>query len=96
MIVINLDFDRYDKTLISLSGRRLGERTFNDQIESKLNEQDKIILNFPDKIEVVASSFVQGLLSKELEKIGLNAVKSKFDVKSNVPGFEKNFWGSLD
>ena len=58
---IELDFDRYDRTLISLSGRKFGEKTYNDQVAPYIEKQEKVTLVFPDKIEVVASSFVQGL-----------------------------------
>ncbi|MBX9075490.1 DUF4325 domain-containing protein [Streptococcus anginosus] len=93
---IELDFDRYDRTLISLSGRKFGEKTYNDQVAPYIEKQEKVTLVFPNKIEVVASSFVQGLFYKELEEIGLNSVKSKFTIESKVNGFAQNFWGSLD
>ena len=86
----------FDKTLIGLSGRQLGVKTFENQVKPVISEETPIELVFPNQIEAIASSFAQGLLASELEKYGLFEVKKRFRVSSEVKGVEKSFWESFD
>lgn len=47
-----------------LSGNTYGQTIYTDQIEPQLNMSSKNILIFPNTVEGVAISFVEGILSK--------------------------------
>lgn len=65
--VINLKFD---KIITNLSGNRLGVMVYNEQVKDKFvyNKENEVI--FPEQIEDIASSFIQGLYSEISEKYG--------------------------
>ena len=65
--VINLKFD---KIITNLSGNRLGVIVYNEQVKDKFinNKENEVI--FPEQIEDIASSFIQGLYSEISEKYG--------------------------
>ncbi|WP_247914192.1 MULTISPECIES: hypothetical protein [Streptococcus] len=85
-----------DKSLISLSGRPFGIEIYNTQIADKIEGESEVILEFPPQIRSFASSFPQGLLASEIEKLGLENVKKKFKIHSEFEGLEKDFWESFD
>ncbi|HEL2460933.1 MAG: DUF4325 domain-containing protein [Streptococcus orisratti] len=91
---IKLNFK--DKSLISLSGRPFGRDIYEAQIANNIKDEREVILEFPPQIVSIASSFAQGLLAVELEKSGLDNVKRKFTIYSEVIGFEESFWESFD
>ena len=85
-----------DKSLISLSGRPFGVEIYDKQIANNIEGESEVILEFPPQIRSFASSFPQGLLTSEIEKLGLEKVKEKFKIHSEFPGLEKGFWESFD
>lgn len=85
-----------DKSLISLSGRDFGVEIYDNQIANNIEGESVVILEFPPQIRSFASSFPQGLLASEIEKLGLEKVKEKFIIRSEFPGLEKGFWESFD
>lgn len=74
MNTINLMFD---KSETRLAGFPYGEAVFKSQVEDKINYSEEINIIFPDNIEKIASSFIQGFFSKIIQNIGYT-------------GFEKN------
>lgn len=85
-----------DRTIISLSGRDFGRKIYDEQIAKFMDGDTQVRLVFPPRILSVASSFAQGLLTVELEKLGLDYVQKKFSIYSDVKGFEKKFWESFE
>lgn len=85
-----------DKSLISLSGRPFGVEIYDKQIANNIEDESEVILEFPPQIRSFASSFPQGLLASEIEKLGLEKVKKKFRIHSEFEGLEKDFWESFD
>jgi len=47
-----------------LSGNKYGQSVYTEQIEPKFDESCKNVLVFPNSIEWVAISFIEGMLSK--------------------------------
>lgn len=84
-----------DKSLISLSGRPFGIEIYNTQIANKIEGEKEVVLEFPAQIMSFASSFPQGLLASEIEKLGLENVKKKFKIRSEFSGLEKKFLGEF-
>ena len=65
--IINLKFD---KMITNLSGNRLGVKVFKDQVKDKFVAEKQNEVVFPQQIEDIASSFIQGLYSEISEKYG--------------------------
>ncbi|SJZ61294.1 hypothetical protein [Anaerorhabdus furcosa] len=66
------------KSLTRISGNPLGREIYDRQIKGKFDINKLNIVIFPDYIEGVSISFVQGLLSGILENINLDELNSKF------------------
>lgn len=76
--------------LKGLAGNPYGREIFDTFVESKMNK-GKIIVEFPEHLEMVAAGFVQGFIYK----IGAEKFREKFEVKGN-PEFVKKFMDRLD
>lgn len=72
MNTIKLEF----KTLTRLAGNPLGRKVYDEQIKNLIdwNEQNTII--FPETINGISISFIQGLIDQPIEKLGS---KSEFE-----------------
>jgi len=54
----------FDNTLSALAGYDYGQDIFNDQIKSKITDYNiGFCFEFPENIEFITSSFVQGFFS---------------------------------
>lgn len=76
---INLTFA---KTLNSLAGFDYGVQIYDEQLKGKIDLTRDFTLVFPEQIEIVASSFVQGLLSEIVDNIGLLSTENKLHIKA--------------
>ena len=74
---------RFDSTITGLAGYQYGKKTFEEQVEGKINYQsEKIILLFPDNIRRMASSFIQGFFEDIVKNIGLEGIGEKMEITS--------------
>lgn len=62
---------KFDKALTRVSGRPFGEYVYNEQIKDKLNLNTGFSIEFPEVIDYVTISFVQGLFHTIINQIGL-------------------------
>lgn len=60
----------FDKKTTRLAGNPYGRSVFGEQVEDKINYDTINIIIFPENIEKVASSFVQGFFSSVVETVG--------------------------
>lgn len=80
-ITIELSFN---ENIRGLAGRELGLKTFNEQLKEKILLNDtSILIKFPDNIELVSSSFMEGLFSEILKNKGYKYVEKYFKVKTS-------------
>lgn len=61
---------QFDKTITNLAGNRYGREIYSNQIENILELSEKNVVEIPETIEDVASSFVQGIYSALSEQYG--------------------------
>lgn len=89
----------FDTDLLALWGEDFGKEIWKTQIEP-YSDQKFITLVFPEQISCVATSFGRGLLGGEINKLGINAVKRKYTIKSLnkecQQRFSKHFWNCWD
>ena len=72
MIKIELKFD---DDLEVLAGNDFGKSVFNGQLKNKFDMNDMNELVFPDKIDMICSSFVQGLFYEYLNKYPVEEIE---------------------
>lgn len=80
----------FNKNLLALVGRTFGQEVYQKQIAPTQARH----LEFPDHIEVISSSFAQGLLQKDLEENGLIATKNKY--KISPERLSRQLWDSIN
>lgn len=80
---------KFDKATTRLAGNPYGRTVFLEQVESKIKYNTLNVIVFPNNIEKVASSFVQGFFAKIVEKVGyaefdkIISIKAKDEKLSN-------------
>lgn len=72
MKTINLKFP---KSETRLAGFPYGEEVFKNQAQDIISFDDQITIIFPDQIEKVASSFVQGFFANLVMNIGYKGIE---------------------
>lgn len=73
-----------DKTIVILSTNEVGQRIAREQVLDKINGE-KVIVEIPDNIRIITSSFVEGFLYALAEKMD----KRDFFKKIEIQGTEK-------
>jgi len=79
MKTINLQFP---KSETRLAGFPYGEAVYNEQVKDIITFEDKIEIVFPNQIEKVASSFVQGFFAAIVAVIGYKGVEEQVIITS--------------
>lgn len=81
---------QFKNTVTNLAGNRLGNDVYLKQIESKLDITVLNVVIFPETIEDIASSFIEGLYKKLGEKYGKSKALNLMELKAkNVETDEK-------
>ena len=74
---------KFAKDVTSLAGYPYGEHTFNECVKDKINYGEEVTLIFPNHIERIASSFVQGFFSEIKCKIGIHGIEKYFKIMAS-------------
>lgn len=77
--VINLQFSQ---SLSGLAGYDFGMETYKEQVEGKIDFSEPITIVFPNNIERIASSFIQGFFGVIVENIGISGIEKRIDISS--------------
>jgi hypothetical protein len=73
-----------------LAGRDYGIKIFNEQVKDKIDYNDsEIIVIFPDNIQSMASSFIQGFFLDFVEHIGIIGIEEKVRIENNGTNFKQ-------
>lgn len=79
MTTINLIFP---KSETGLAGFPYGESVYQNQVKGKISYDGDITIVFPDQIQKVASSFVQGFFAEIVNAIGYKGIEKKVKIES--------------
>lgn len=90
--LINLSFD---KSTSRLAGNPYGKSVYKEQLKDNLDFQKVNVIVFPDNIEKVASSFIQGLFEEIVEEIGYSGVEEKIQIKAKDKVLENQIYEDL-
>ena len=72
---------KFDKTLSGLAGYEYGKDIYKEQVKDKINFKQKTCIEFPDNIQRIASSFVQGFFEEIIANAGISSVGNAIEIK---------------
>lgn len=72
----------FPKSETRLAGFPYGEEVFKKQAQDIISFDDQITIIFPDQIEKVASSFVQGFFANLVMNIGYKGIERNIIIKA--------------
>ena len=76
------------KDLTKLAGNKFGQKCYLE-IKNRININDDIIFVLPDRIDRVASSFVQGFFSELYLALGYSGIKEKISFETKIQDFKE-------
>lgn len=76
MIVLEIK----DRSLTKLAGNSYGRKLFDAQVDGHINLREPFTIVFPEQIDYLASSFIQGFFGKIYTEIGREGMEKNFDV----------------
>lgn len=91
-MIIKLDFP---KSETRLAGFPYGEAVFNEQVKDIILYEDTVEINFPNQIEKVASSFVQGFFSAIVSEIGYKGIENKIKISSSSEALTASIYKNI-
>ena len=78
----------FPKDLAKLAGNRFGRTTYETQVKGKINFNSQVVFVFPEGIDRIASSFVQGFFDEIMMNLGLSGIKEKIFFESSIEGLK--------
>ena len=85
----------FKKTSTNLAGYDYGIEVYEEQVRGKIDVQAPFIIEFPQEIKGIASSFVQGFFADIVGEIGLIATEERATVKAGSERLEKSVISKL-
>ena len=69
-----------DKTLTKLAGNPFGRELFQEQVKGKIDLSKKFVIEIPDRIDYLATSFVQGFFGEIYKQIGSDGIEKNLEI----------------
>ena len=76
------------KDLTKLAGNPFGQKIYQE-IKNEIDLNNQIVFVLPDRIDRVASSFVQGFFDELYLQLGYNGINEKIDFETTIEGFKE-------
>ncbi len=73
----------FNHTLKGVAGYDYGKEIYTEQVRDKINLDEGGTIVFPDHIQRIASSFIQGFFSDIVKDIGLEGIEKKLNFKGH-------------
>ena len=73
---------KVDKAITGLAGYDYGKKVFIEQAADKIDFNNKIIIVFPENIQRMASSFIQGFFEEIVKNIGISGIEANVEIQS--------------
>lgn len=87
---------QFEKTMTNLAGNRMGNKVYKENVAPKIDENSTNIVVFPDIIEDIASSFIEGMYKELGEKYGKNTAKQIMILEAENKETNENIKESID
>ena len=69
-----------DRSLTKLAGNSYGRKLFSEQVDGKIDLDQPFTIEFPEQIDYLASSFIQGFFGKIYTEIGREGMDKNIDI----------------
>ena len=69
-----------DRSLTKLAGNSYGRKLFSEQVDGKIDLDQPFTIEFPEQIDYLASSYIQGFFGKIYTEIGREGMEKNFDI----------------
>lgn len=79
---------KFDNIITKLAGNQLGKQVFREQVKGKIDYKGIIIITIPDRIDTIASSFIQGFFEDIVKNIGIAGIEEKVTINSSIPNIK--------
>lgn len=94
---INLELE---KTISRIAGFEYGQSIYNEQVKSIVDSYEyskdiELTITFPDFIENIASSFVQGFFSQLIPLIGYDGIEKNIHIQTSSEWLTKSIYDNL-
>lgn len=88
---------KFKKDITRLAGFPYGKETYEQQVAGEINVEktEKLTLVFPESIEKIASSFVQGFFSDLVSTIGYEGIEKKIIVQTKSDSLKESIMRNL-
>lgn len=73
---------RFKNTYSSITGNKYGQSVYRDQVAPQIDFKKDIVIIFPDFIEDIGVSFIQGFFEEIKMKIGMYGIEKNVEVQS--------------
>lgn len=85
-----------DKTLTKLAGNPFGRELFQEQVKGKIDLNKKFVIEIPEQIDYLATSFVQGFFGEIYKQIGRDGIEENLEVSAPaIPNAKKSIIDKL-
>ena len=74
----------FKNDLTKLAGNAFGKHTYETQVKELIDFNNAIIFEFPEQVDRVASSFVQGFFDEIVNEIGVHGVEQQINFVSSI------------
>lgn len=81
---------------VALSGYDEGQSFYQEQIKGKLDLTDPFYIRFPDNVEAISTSFIEGLFDPIIEEIGIHSVLDHTTIISRYPRIGEKIFKVLE
>lgn len=87
-----------NNSMVAVAGDEFGRQIFEEQVKSQLTSEDyekgfEII--FPDQIEIIGSSFIQGFSNHIIGTIGYDGIRDKVIFKTSSSDLTEEIYDDL-
>lgn len=69
-----------DKTLTKLAGNQFGRKLFETQIQDVIDLDKPFVIEIPEQVDYLATSFVQGFFGEIYKKIGPDGIDKNLNI----------------
>ncbi|CEJ75417.1 Uncharacterised protein [[Clostridium] sordellii] len=86
---------QFNNTITRLAGNSFGKKIYENQVKNKINLEELNIIEFPNTIEDLAISFVQGFTEDIFKSIKKDEFSKYFSIEGNqkvIDKFEKSIY----
>lgn len=85
----------FGKADTRLAGNPYGRSVYKEQVEGKIDFSGKNVICFPQNIEKIASSFVQGFFAEIINQIGFEKIQDVIRISASSDKIVDNMWKDL-